>query len=213
MKLQKLGGYAAIGAVIGFLIGLLMAGYNMKLVANNGGDLAKAAAALPAAWLYVFLRIKIVPLILSFVMLMALYERMHTNAPYLTRAFLIAGSAGTAIEITRAIVTIAGLQSVLQDSSALKAFLAITGSLEVAWGHAIAWSCLLSGCAILRTRALSRALGWFSILVSIWWIPQFTQAQMIPPALLSLVGLLWTGIELLRQKQPQPALKEMAASS
>ena len=199
------------------LISVFILNYQ-KLVPNNEADLAKMIATVPAAWYYGWNGLRIISVILLFIITgLALYERMQAKAPYLTLVLLIAGSAGAAIEITRIIVLMEGLQRVVQDSSALKVFWALANGLEVASGHAFAWSFLVSGCAILRTRALSRALGWFDILVGILWIPQLTQPQTMLPQLigllvflLSLVAALWTGIALLRQKQPQEATREMA---
>jgi hypothetical protein len=103
-----------------------------------------------------------------------------------------------------------------QDVSAFRALLAMVMSLVYLVYHTHGWACLLLGCAVLKTRSFSRILGWLFVFIGIVQIPttivpQLARGNLIA-ILLSGLGTGWIGIALLRQKQPQPALKELAAS-
>jgi hypothetical protein len=140
---------------------------------------------------------------------------MQSSAPYLTRLLVIAAAAATVMQIAETVIFFRQATTIAQtqDISAWKVFTAITDGLHFTAGHLCAWTVLISGCAILRTRALSRTLGWLLLITGILWLPRFAVPQLgLIPALLSCVGGIWTGIGLLRQKQPQSALKEMAVS-
>lgn len=95
------------------------------------------------------------------------------------------------------------------DILAFRACWAVTQGLHWANGHAAAWTYLFLGCAVLKTRALSRIVGGTSLLTGILWIPNFFFVQMgfqlLTPIYIGLCGIstLWIGIWLLRQKQPQ----------
>jgi hypothetical protein len=110
MKLQKLGGYAAIASVfisLGVVPILAMKTSGGQLF---GGDPAKwmaAISAAPANFLAIAL-LAIVGSILAFVMFLALHERMQANAVHLTRIMLITASAGSVIEIMYSVISIAG---------------------------------------------------------------------------------------------------------
>jgi hypothetical protein len=160
--------------------------------------------------------------ILGFVMFLALHERMQADAVYLTRIMLIAASVSTAaaISVTIGLLMGGGIMVPAQDVSAFRALGAMCLSLAYVGYHTHGWAVLLMGCAVLKTRSFSRILGWLFIFAGIVWIPttiilplsQFSQRLFIAAALLSVVATVWIGIALLRQKQPQPAAKEMAAS-
>ncbi len=219
MKLQKLGGYAAIASVCFFIIRNIVQG-------PLSMDAAKAMAAFsarPAHIVVVFL-LFIIGSILTFVMFLALHERMKADAVYLTRIMLIAASALVAVWIATSIVFLMGGGIILptQDVSAFRALFAMGLSLGMMGHHAQGWAFLLLGCAVLKARSFSRILGWLSLFAGIIWIPtsivpqlfRAIQLEGIPSIanLLSFVSAVWIGIALLRQKQSQPAAKEMAAS-
>jgi hypothetical protein len=213
MKLQKVGGYAAIASVCAFLIFMLKNPLGLT-------DPAKAMAALssePVAY-YVSQLIFIAGTILGLITILALNERMHDNAPHLTRIATIAAFIGSAAAIiagiawTQAIVAIAPTK----DVSAYRAFSAMTNSVWAFSGHAFGWVSLLIGCAVLKTRAFPKTPGWLLILTGIFWvripIPIKLGIAGFIPWILYYVSSVWFGIALLRHKQTQPAAKGMAAS-
>lgn len=217
MKLQRLGGYAAIASVCVFIPVVAFT----ILVLKRFGDLSDpmkamiAYSAAPADF-YVLGMLSIVFCILWLIVIFALHERMQANAPHLTRIALIAASAGTAVYITYFIIRTKGMGMIVptHDISAYRALDAIAAGLQSMAYHAYGWACLLLGCAVLRTRAFSRIIGGLVLLAGILWIPitGLEFINMIPYWLIE-VSFIWFGIALIRQKQPQPASKEMAASS
>jgi len=69
------------------------------------------------------------------------------------------------------------------------------------------------GCAILRARAFSAILGWLFAVTGLFGLLAFIYLPLASVFLLMIcVVSVWVGIALLRQKQPQCALEEMAAS-
>ncbi len=220
MTLQRLGGYAAIVGLFGYMV-------EVALVANirplgDWSDPAKMMAALSAApaKFYLYALLWMAGYILVLIMIFALHERMQGNAPYLTRLMLIAASISTAMAIAETVINLKSVAMIIsqQDISAFRACWAVTQGLHWAEGHACAWAFLFFGCAALKTRAFSRILGWLFLLTGILWIPQFFFIQigfiLLWPitGLLGGVAIVWIGVALLRQKQPQPASTEMAAS-
>ena len=216
MKLQKLGGYAAIAGVcvdIAAYVPIILSQRRF----GDVSDPVKIMAAYSTAPGYgqAIAVLSIICYILLLIWVFALHERMKADAPYLTRAMLIAMSAAAAAYITWAVVWIKGIGIIVPsgDISAYRAFDAITTGILVTTGHLSGWTCLLIGCAILRTRALSRIPGWLILLTGILWIPRFMVPQIgliVDP--LSLTACVWVGIALIRQKQPQPVSKIMEAS-
>ena len=218
MKLQKLGGYAAIASICAYIVCAVYG--NLIQPSGFWTDPAKAMAAMSAApgGFYVSYLLFMVSSILALAMIVALHERMHADAPYLSRMMLIAMSASTAIWITEAIVKIICIGMIVstQDLSAFRAFRAISIGIHFAGGHAAGWGCLFLGCATLATRSFSRVLGWLFLVTGILWIPTFFLIQIgfrftIPIFTLMLcVSTIWIGIAMLRQKQLLPAANEMA---
>ena len=216
MKLQKLGGYAAFASICAYLAVVLI----FTLTLDHFGDLndpvkmMEAMSAAPGNF-YAGHLLMAVSYIFSLILALALHERMQSSAPYLTRLLVIATSAATVMQIAEAVIFIRQAATIAQtqDISTWKVFSAITDGLHFTAGHLCAWTVLLSGCAILRTRALSRTLGWLLLITGILWLPRFAVPKLgLIPALLSCVGGVWTGIALLRQKQHQSANREMAAA-
>jgi hypothetical protein len=213
MKLQRLGGYAAIGTICAYLAAV---GVVLSKIGFDISDPAKAMTALLAApaFSYVLLLLLIASYLLLFIMAFALQEHMQANAPHLTRLMMIAASVAVAMQIAGAIIWVRGIGMIdPQNISVYRALEAITIGLSFAAGHATAWTTLFIGCAILRTRAFSQVLGWLFLVIGILWLPRFIVPQLgdiIDP--LSCVAFVWIGIALLKQKQPQSAAKELAAS-
>ncbi len=213
MKLQKLGGYAAIASICVYIFvytGAILSGFDLNRP-------MKAMDALPATptFTYVLWLLLMVSFLLVLVMAFALHEAMKADAPHLTRFILIAASVAATMAIAATVVWVKGSGMIFstQDISAYRAVQAVTGGLGVAAGHATAWTFLFIGCAILKTHAFSRVLGWFFLLTGISWMPRFIVPQIgyiTDP--LSCVASIWIGIALLREKQLQPAAREMAVS-
>jgi hypothetical protein len=186
MKLQKLGGYAAlisIGAHIAVIISEI-------IVQKRFGDELSGPVAFSILWLIVFF---------------ALHERMQSSAPHLTRIGLISASTGTAISVAYFIIRMKGSEMIFptQDISAFRAWDAIAGGLQSMSYHAYGWAFLLIGYAIVKTSAFSRIPGWLLFLAGIIWIwtpiagPGFM--IYIPYSLIA-VSFAWIGIVQLRPK-------------
>ena len=213
MKLQKLGGYAAIASVfIPFVIVFFIAQSVQSPLNNDPAKWMAAYTAAPAYFIAIGL-LFIIWLALGLIMALALYELMQNRAPIFTRLMLITASACTVIVTMYTVISIVGMRMIIptQDVSAFRASLAITTGLQITVGVLSAWNCLFIGCAILKTRSLSRGLGWLYLLTFIVWMVHFIHSHGIQFVLL-IIASVWTGIALLRVKQPQPAPKEMAAS-
>ncbi len=220
MKLQRIGGYAAIASVCMFI--LLGAFSSMRL--GDLTDPVKALAACVAAPydFYVVNLLTIVCYILWLILTYALHERMQANAPHLTRMALIAASAGTAAAIANATISTKVTEMIVQtkDVSAFRAMQAFYSGLDFMAGHAYAWVCLLIGFAVLKTRAFSRIPGWLFLLAGIRWIlvtsfplPMGFIFLVLVNYLFCFVSIVWFGIAMLRQQRLQPASGKMAESS
>jgi hypothetical protein len=219
VKLQKLGGYAAIAAMCVGTAGTLAL---FPVLQRRFGELSDptkimmAVSAAPALF-YVLNLSTIVAYFLMLVMVFALHELMQAKAPHLTRMMLIAGSAGTVMVMTEGLVYLKGMEIVAptQDVSAYRAYTATAAGIGAMGSIAYGCACLLMGCAILKTHALSRILGWLVLLMGILAIIGFM--GMIPHLgdifhLIAVPTTVWIGIALLRPKLPQPAGKEMVES-
>lgn len=220
MKLQKLGGYAVFACGFAYTATLALV---LSIESFSGwGDPAKMMPALSAATakFYLMALLWIATNILLLTVIIALHERMQAQAPYLTRLMLIAASTATALAIVEAIVDLNSIAMIIsqQDLSAFRACWTVIQGLHTANGHACAWTYLFLGCAVLKTQAFSRIPGWLALLTGILWIPYFFFSaigfKLLLPIYLSTCGVatIWIGIVLLRDKQPQPVLNEMAAS-
>lgn len=215
MKMQKLGGYAAIGSICAYLAAVMVV--LLKVGGYNINDPVKLATALLAApgYFYVYFLLMTISWIALIPMALALQERMQTNAPHLTHLTVIAASVASAMQIAGAVIWVKsiGIIDPIQDIAAYKAIEATTIGLLFMASHAAAWATLFIGCAILRTRAFSQSLGWLFLFTGVLWLPLFVFSQLVGVvALLDCIAYVWIGIALLRQKQPQPAAKELAAS-
>lgn len=97
MKLQRLGGYAAIASAFAY-IGIRRLG--------DWSDPAKMMPAISAApaKFYLDTLLWMASIILFLTVIIVLHERMQANAPYLTRLTLIAASTSTAMAIAESII-------------------------------------------------------------------------------------------------------------
>jgi hypothetical protein len=215
MKLQKLGGYAAIAVVFSYITIVALA-----IPFGAFVDAAKTMAAVSAAptRFYLYSLLWIIMYVLMLTTFFALRERMKAAAPNLTSAMFIAVSAAAAMAFAESIINLKSIGFIIsaQDLSAFRACLAVTEGLHWAGGHACGWVYLFLGCAILKTREFSRTLGWLSLLTGILWIPNVFFVQLgfayltFVYILTGCISAVWIGIVLLRQKQPQS--EAMAAS-
>jgi hypothetical protein len=105
MKLQRLGGYAAIASVCFTIIYVIVRGPLADLM--DAEKTMAASSAAPAHFVALELLYSIGS-ILAFIMFLALHERMQANAVYLTHIMLIAASVSIAAAITVSIGVLMG---------------------------------------------------------------------------------------------------------
>jgi hypothetical protein len=212
MKLQRLGGYAAIAHACVSII--FIAFFIIRL--QRFGDLedpVNAMAAISSSPVYFYFSeyLLIVCGILFLIVILALFERMKADSPNLTLLALIAASVSTAEGIFMVVADFYVFEHIAatNDISAYRAIDAITKSLWDASGHAIGWVGLLIGSAVLKTRAFPKTPALLFFLMGVFWvlmpIPINFGILAIIPWLSFFVGTLWFGIAMLRQKQPYPA--------
>jgi uncharacterized membrane protein YesL len=127
-----------------------------------------AVEAVPANFLalgslFIFLSI------VSIIIYLALHERMQAHAPLLTRLMLIAASAFTVVIFMYVMISWEGNRIITptHDASAYRALIVIILSFLKTAGILAACACLFAGGAILKTRSLSRALGWLYLLTGV----------------------------------------------
>jgi hypothetical protein len=190
MKLQRLGGYAAIASVFG------VAAYVVLVIMG------------------------IVRFTLWQIMFLALNERVQNKTPQLASMSLITASAGTALLVTIGILFFTIIRITLehqipvQDFTAYRAIDTIVGGLIITTAHFFGWAFLLMGCAILRARAFSSILSWLFAVTGLFGMLAFIYLPLASVFLLMIcVVSVWIGIVMLRQNQLQPALEEMAVSA
>jgi hypothetical protein len=217
MKLQRLGGYAAITALFLTIAYELFAIFLKSRTAFTDSPVKGMAAALaiPTEF-HVLHLLPIVSSIIGFMWALALHERMQANAPYLTRAMLIAFSVYATMNIASNFI---GFESIavlapMQDLSAFTAFISVIGGLHNASNHAFGWYVVFIGCAVLKTHAFSRVIGWLFLLEGILLMAErIANVLGLISASASIIAIVWIGIAMIRQKQLQPTAKEIAAAS
>ena len=213
MKLQKIGGYSAIAAICAYVVSAYI--YNRFGLHGDPVQAMDAYSAVPVLSSAGLLFLT-AAYILCLVYFLALHERMHVDAPYLTRVMLIAASVAAAFGIIETIVWVKGMQQIAptRDVSAYNAFNAIFLGLHNADAHAIGWAILFGGWAILKTRAFSRILGSLSLAAGLLWIPAFIISHIADIATYLLCAAsIWIGIELLRKKSILSTDRKIAAAS
>jgi hypothetical protein len=224
MKLQRLGGYAAIASVLGavailFLINLLYRNLQPGMTSFSFDDPARFRDAVSTAPIgfYAVAILIVIHFSLLQIMFFALYERMQNKAPQLTLISLIASSVGTAILVAFGIFYFDNIRIALQHGVPEKiievrwTFIANYEELRMAASHFYGWASLLMGWAILRVRPFSVALGWLFIIAGLLNITGFMLFQLEAAGHLCIyTAAVWTGIALLRQKLPQLPMEEIA---
>lgn len=194
MKLQKLGGYAAILSV--------MCGTGMNWFYFIDNDLMNNPIKIR-----LFCILMIIWSIFILITFLVLHERWKDQMPVLMRIMLITGSAGVVLQVACRITIIGGIGL---PSEYTAVFERIVSGFHLASIHAIAWASLFLGVAILRMQSFSLILGWLFTAIGVWWIP--THVIPIPPELQILkiidhllfgVCFVWIGIAMICNKQPE----------
>jgi len=205
MKLQKIGGVAAIASIFVWFSAVLI--YHYSGLPDDPVKAMEAYSAAPAPSNICLVLIEACSLLLM-VFFLALHERMHAGAPYLTRIMLIAISAAAAMGIMEVVIWITGMQLIapVRDASAYRALDAIFNGLHNAGGHAGMWAVLFAGWAIIKTKAFRPILGWLLLGASILAIPKFLipQIGLVKPVYIAYAVIIWIGMELIRGKTSWP---------
>jgi len=219
MKLQRLGGYAAIASVCVTLISLALVFLKQMRIGDLNDPIQAMSAMSSSPADFYFNNVLVMVLsILSLIIVFALNERMQADAPNLTRMAIIAASIATALGILTAVARTYAIELIVptNDVSAYRAFDAIVTSIWSASGTATGWLGLLIGCAVLKTRAFQKIPAWLIILGSLFWVripfPVNIGNIGLISWLLWCVSILWFGIEMLRQKKLEPAAKGIGVS-
>jgi hypothetical protein len=218
MKLQRLGGYAAIASVCAILVSLALVFLRLQRIGdlNDPIQAMSAMSSSPAEFYFNNVLVMVMSILLMIV-IFALNERMQADAPNLTRMAIIAASIATALGILSAVARTYAIELIVptNDVSAYRAFDAITTSIWSASGSASGWAGLLTGCAVLKTRTFQKTPAWLIIWGGLFWVripfPVNIGNIGIIAWLLWCMSILWFGIEMLRHKQPQSGLEAMAA--
>lgn len=208
MKLQKLGGYAAIIYACLFLISAFL-GMRAQRIGNLDDPInAMATISSSPNGFYFNYNLQLVIYILFLIVIIALSERMKAHAPIITLAAVIAASVSTAAGVFMALANTTAIELIVptNDVSAYTAFHAITQSLWHFIGQSLGWVGLLIGIAVLKTNAFQKTPAWLFILMGIFWVlrlPILIKLNIIGivPFLLLFVGTFWFGIAMIRQKQ------------
>jgi hypothetical protein len=217
MKLQKLGGWAAIALVCVIVIQVGVGGGMLRgMLSTDFVDPVKmimASQDSPVAFL-VYALLGIMIAILTLLIALTLRERMRAEVPNIMSFVVITASVYFALYLT---CQMSGIFSSVflvgnKDISAYRAFLFLHECLGYTAVHAWGWGLLMLGAAILKTHALPRILGYIMLAYGIVGIFQFAFA--VSPLLqlgwgiwmsLGLIGNVWLGVVLLRKPAPIPA--------
>lgn len=208
MKLQKVGGVASLVNVIASvaLVFIIFVVYpRLGHVQLNDLDPVRGMAAWTASPMTFFSTdIDIILWAIgTFLVALALRERMQASAPILTQIALIASSiasglwlvGGVAPQIIRPLLISTG------DASAHRATMMILQGLGYSADHACGWALLLMGWAAFKTTALSRILACVIALTGLIFILDFLSVAL---ALLVLILFpimsFWLGVKLLQAK-------------
>jgi hypothetical protein len=217
MKLQKLGGWAAIiSAFAGIASFVLIQTIMYQGVDRGPGtdiDPAKMMGAYHASPMAfrVFYILGVVSVIVGLLIALALQERMQSKAPHLMRLAVIAASASSALGLTACIsgflryTLIAGTGDASAYRSALVMFTCFTLTATNIWG----WVLLLIGYSALRTRALPKILSYVILVDGIIEILQFVTFRTSLDApmgfadfVLVPMSMVWLGVVLIRKPLP-----------
>ena len=210
MKLQKVGGVASVAngilsVVLVFIIAVLGRRLGLVDFMTDILDPVKGIAAWKASPLTFFLNDIDLLLwgIASFLVVLALRERMQTSAPILTQIALTAISIALGLSIILGIAPQAFRPFLIStgDASAYRAIVIILQQLSVSADHACGWSLLLIGWAALKTTALPRILACLIVLTGLLFILDFLAGVLAALGMIVFTIMsFWLGIVLLRTK-------------
>ena len=209
MKLQKLGGYAAVVNFCSMLV--LIAFYILRIKRfgnmDNPVDAIAAISSAPADFYFFYLLIMFGGII-GMITLLALDEQMKKQAPNLCRLAIIAASVSTAATIFTIVAKAYAIENIVptNDVSAYRALDGMAQSMWNASGHTFGWVGLLLGYAVLKTRMFPKTPAWLYIVVGVFWVripvPVELGVLAIIPWIAGAVASLWFGICLLRMPEP-----------
>lgn len=216
MKMQKLGGFAAI-AVICLIVVLLaivlpFAAKNGLNEQGAGLDPAKVAAAYSSspATIYIATILEILLAILGLLVILGLYERMHAKAPNLTRIMLIAVSVSCALSIITTMIGFRGMSLMedIADVSIFKPILMLQNGLNMASTNIEGWILLLIAFAAFSTKALPRFIAYVFLVLGILLVTSFmlpnlqgptgTIAAIVAMAFFA-ISYVWLGVIMLKK--------------
>jgi len=210
MKLQKLGGIAAIaGTCLYILYRVLYIFIQARFgELDEPAKVINAVAAAPVNF-YVLNLVYIFANVSGIIFFYALYERLKENAPHLSRIMLSTAFVGTAFYIAGSMIYIEAISMIVpvKDVTAYRAIDAAVSGMSSFGDHSWGWMYLLIGCAVLKTKAFSPILGWLSVIVGILWIPWFILSQFgfdmvgLFSLLPFIISTIWFGISLFRIKE------------
>jgi len=217
MRLQKLGGWTAIGLVCVSIasaallsrIGPQIGPTDFAAISLDPAKMAAAYAALPVVF-SALLPLSILRGVCALLIALALRERMQAGAPVLMRLSVIAASACAAMLSIVAIAAMLGHASFAGsvDMSAYRAFLVMLNGINATAINAFGWELLIIGWAALSTRALPRILSCFIFAAG---VAHFIQFAFIHPSVMAARGVLagismiWLAVVLLRNPEPVTA--------
>lgn len=213
MKLQKVGGFASIIAACVLIVWapLLFVAVRHGIPSGNAFT-PERMMAMDVASTVAYHLLSLCETLYGAMLLLvalALQERMRTSAPNLMRLAVIAASVGVAFSLAHGTINSCGyaLLANTKDLSAYRAWAVMLTSFSYALNYAASGVFLLMGWAALRTRALSLVLSCIILVCGVLTVPQVKAGLFLHNlyGLLSIAGLLWLGIVLLRKYKPIPA--------
>ena len=222
MKMQKLGGYAAIAwiclMVVLSVIQLPLASRYGLTEQSAGLNPAKVAAAYSGSPM-TFRVVSVLEILLGILFLfiaLGLHERMRAKAPNMMRLLIIAASVSCALGIAGVMIAIRGLASMAgaADVSIYRPLLVMQSGLSTASDHALGWVDLLIGVAAISTRALPRFIAYVFLVLGILTVIGFALPTVTGTAgtvisivvgFLIAIAMIWLGIVMLREREMSPA--------
>jgi hypothetical protein len=217
MRLQKLGGWTAIGLVFVSIasaallsrIGPHIGPTDFAAISLDPAKMAAAYAALPVVF-NALLPLSILRGICALLIALALRERMQADAPVLMRLSVIAASACAAMLSIVAIAAMLGHTSFAgsMDMSAYRAFLVMLNGINGTAINIFGWELLIIGWAALNTKALPRILNCFILAAGIVHFVQFTfvhPSVMAARGIFAGISMIWLAVVLLRNPEPVTA--------
>lgn len=222
MKLQKFGGYAAISLACVSIV--FIAASSAALSGPDEADetlgMMAAYQASPIAFQILYLTIALSG-IFTLLIVLALQERMQSNAPNLMRVAVIAASVASALLLTAASTGFLRNSTLAasKDTSAYRALLVVWDSLTFSANRTMGFVFLLVGWAAISAHALPRILSYILLLYGIEGIVEIFMQGIMPTiglilwwalTLLRIIISIWLGAVLLSNREPSRQSVSMA---